>query len=194
MTKRCSKCGIEKPLDQFNKHKGQKYGVYCQCKVCRKPSTKAYREAHREELAENQKAYYKAHQEESKAYQKELHIKRAELGLCVMCGKPALQAYWETSPDYIRTFLMCANCIQNRRLREYRYYSSHIFERRLYRRQRQARLREENRCVTCGRPLTEDDDGAQCRGCSCKRSRGGIKMEKLYKGGKNAITNQTVTK
>ena len=34
-TKRCSKCGIEKALEEFPRHRGHKDGVYSQCKKCK---------------------------------------------------------------------------------------------------------------------------------------------------------------
>jgi 5-methylcytosine-specific restriction endonuclease McrA len=38
-TKVCSKCGIEKPITEFSKHKGKKDGYEYQCKQCIKETT-----------------------------------------------------------------------------------------------------------------------------------------------------------
>jgi len=36
VTKQCTKCGKTKPVTEFHKNKGGKYGVQSRCKVCRK--------------------------------------------------------------------------------------------------------------------------------------------------------------
>ena len=43
MKKRCTKCGIEKSLDEFHKAKEGRLGVRAICKECRKPYDKAQR-------------------------------------------------------------------------------------------------------------------------------------------------------
>jgi hypothetical protein len=46
--KRCSKCGIEKPLDEFQKRKASKDGYQSQCKVCRNKANKEHADKTRE--------------------------------------------------------------------------------------------------------------------------------------------------
>lgn len=38
--KKCTKCGVEKPLSEFHKHKSGKNGIRAQCKNCRYPPRK----------------------------------------------------------------------------------------------------------------------------------------------------------
>lgn len=67
MMKRCTKCGIEKPIDEFHKDKNRKDGHYPQCKpcACEAKMESYYRsDAHRQAVA-NQK-YYEEHKEEFK--------------------------------------------------------------------------------------------------------------------------------
>ena len=51
MIKKCNKCLIEKPINEFNNHKGGKYGVMGRCKLCRRLYTKMYREENKEKEA-----------------------------------------------------------------------------------------------------------------------------------------------
>ena len=41
--KRCSKCGVEKPLDQFYRQRGRKDGRTSHCKICRNAYKAMYR-------------------------------------------------------------------------------------------------------------------------------------------------------
>ena len=57
MTKKCNKCLKEKPINEFNNHKGGKYGVMANCKLCRKLYTKKYRETNKEKEFLRHKKY-----------------------------------------------------------------------------------------------------------------------------------------
>lgn len=79
-TKICSKCGIEKPLAEFHKHKKETLGVQPYCKVCRatyadkekkrvydiayrkanKDGIKVYREVNKDKINASNKLWYKA--------------------------------------------------------------------------------------------------------------------------------------
>lgn len=59
LTKVCTDCNIEKPLDEFSKHKKGLYGVVARCKSC---------------LRKRGKIYYYSHIEQGKTYR----IKNAE--------------------------------------------------------------------------------------------------------------------
>ena len=67
-TKVCTKCGEEKPATKefFYKREGGRLGLRADCKVC----LKAYREEHKEEIAEYKKRHYKEHKEEIAEYKK----------------------------------------------------------------------------------------------------------------------------
>ena len=61
--KKCTKCGVEKTLDSFNKQKACKDGLQYMCKDCKKDCKKAYYEANKEELLAKDKSYYEANKE-----------------------------------------------------------------------------------------------------------------------------------
>ena len=65
--KKCVKCGIEKELTEFHKHKKQKDGLRTRCKTCRKED---YQD-NRENILEQQKEYYKNNRESRLEYVKE---------------------------------------------------------------------------------------------------------------------------
>ena len=68
--KRCSKCGIEKSLDCFNKDKRKKDGVrYC-CKDCRKALNKKRYDANPELAKAKSKAWYDANPDLAKQISK----------------------------------------------------------------------------------------------------------------------------
>ena len=48
-TKTCSICKVGKPLDEFSKNKGMKFGVSVDCKICRNEKRTAKRTAIRKE-------------------------------------------------------------------------------------------------------------------------------------------------
>ena len=106
-TKRCSKCGVEKPLSEFHRDKTHKDGYHNQCKECKKK----YRAANRERLNARAKEFYAANREQQKVYSKkryavnreryrEYRLKRnyglsiedynalfeAQAGCCAICG------------------------------------------------------------------------------------------------------------
>jgi hypothetical protein len=49
-TKRCSKCKLILPIEQFNKHKETKCGLDCWCKSCKNKSTKRYYFSHKNKI------------------------------------------------------------------------------------------------------------------------------------------------
>lgn len=63
LTKTCSKCDISKPLDEFHKGKGGKYGRRSDCIECNNKKSINYYRNHREESEERAKKYYQNHRE-----------------------------------------------------------------------------------------------------------------------------------
>ena len=61
--KTCTKCGIEKELCEFHKHKFQKDGHNTICKNCRKPISKNYHSENREIIIKKQREYYRNNHE-----------------------------------------------------------------------------------------------------------------------------------
>jgi len=68
--KTCSKCKIEKSVEEFHKQKASKDGLYYQCKECAKAANKAHYQANREDLLEYRKAYRQENREEIRGYKK----------------------------------------------------------------------------------------------------------------------------
>lgn len=67
--KTCTKCEIEKELDQFSKGKGTKDGLQYWCKEC----IKEYRHDNKERLMERQKEYNKKNKERIVDHKKEYY-------------------------------------------------------------------------------------------------------------------------
>jgi cobalamin-dependent methionine synthase I len=57
-TKKCSKCGVEKALCEFNKNKNAKDGLCPSCKECRRAAAKVYRSKNKEKIRQKNKNYY----------------------------------------------------------------------------------------------------------------------------------------
>jgi len=88
--KKCSRCHVEKPLSEFNKHKNKKDGCQNQCKECRKiyrqtnkkklsDCHKKYRQENIEKYKEYGKKYYSAHKEKYSEYGKKRWNNNKEL-------------------------------------------------------------------------------------------------------------------
>ena len=58
VTKKCYKCGKDKPLQDFHRHRGKSYGVSNCCKECAINYQKEYRIKNREAIKERQHLYY----------------------------------------------------------------------------------------------------------------------------------------
>ncbi len=67
LMKKCNKCGEEKPITEFHKHKRCKSGYTTQCKTC----SSLYYEANKERIAAVTHAYYEANKERKTEYCKE---------------------------------------------------------------------------------------------------------------------------
>jgi hypothetical protein len=79
-SKVCSKCGIDKPLDNFNKNKNNPDGHHHHCKQCRKEYSEEYRINNLEKLKEVDKIRYEKDKDKIKARHKKYQtINRAKL-------------------------------------------------------------------------------------------------------------------
>lgn len=63
-TKICSKCGIEKPLDEFHNQKNGKDDKRADCKKCNKEKSAKYYQENREEIKQTHKKYQEEHEDE----------------------------------------------------------------------------------------------------------------------------------
>lgn len=73
MIKICTKCKIEKNIEEFSKWKHSKDDHFHQCKKCCKEYNKIYREKNKNKLNENNKEYYKEYYNKYKDKIKENH-------------------------------------------------------------------------------------------------------------------------
>ncbi len=79
--KRCTKCGEEKPQDEFHRHKKERDGLCSQCKVCAREKGRLYRKAHPGEAREYARLRYEANPErgrESARLYREAHPEKVK--------------------------------------------------------------------------------------------------------------------
>lgn len=77
-TKICSKCCIEKNIDEFAKDKKTKDGLKCWCKLCNAEYNKKYRQEHKEQIINKRNEYIKNNKEKIRQYKKDYRIKNKE--------------------------------------------------------------------------------------------------------------------
>ena len=77
-TKKCTKCGIKKSLNNFSKNKSKKDGLDSWCKDCdkeyrelNKDKSKKYYKQHRNEILEKSKKYRELNKDKLKKQKKE---------------------------------------------------------------------------------------------------------------------------
>lgn len=66
INKICSRCGLEKPLDEFGTDKRRKDGHASICRACDRIRHREYYEVHRDRKVERQRAYREANPEKAK--------------------------------------------------------------------------------------------------------------------------------
>lgn len=71
--KRCSKCGVEKPLSEFTKHKLSPGGMRGYCKACAAIGRRAYYVRNAEQQREATRQYRQAHPDAIREYKREYH-------------------------------------------------------------------------------------------------------------------------
>lgn len=74
----CAKCGVEKPVGEFHKHKCGKDGVRGQCKTCVLKSNRLYNAANPEKIREVNAAWRKANPEKGRQYKKNYRMANLE--------------------------------------------------------------------------------------------------------------------
>ena len=58
MERKCSKCDVVKPLDEFHRSPKGKYGRSAECKECRKEYDAQRYQNNREKILEHRKAFF----------------------------------------------------------------------------------------------------------------------------------------
>lgn len=76
--KPCSKCGVDKDLSEFHRHKDAPDGHRAVCKSCRSGEAKVYYAEHREEHAANYASYRMRNAEKVSEYQAAWHAKHRD--------------------------------------------------------------------------------------------------------------------
>lgn len=77
-TKICTKCGIEKPLDQFAKNSSKHDGLSPQCKECKHKYYDEYYKKHKSEI-------YKKHRSRKKFLTQ--YMRQLKSNGCIICGE-----------------------------------------------------------------------------------------------------------
>lgn len=95
MVKRCSKCGQNKPLDQFFNSRSTPSGKTYHCKACMSVKTRAWREAHKEQTKETSRIWRRGKHRRIRlwnAYKMSVEeyelLLEAQGGVCAICGRP----------------------------------------------------------------------------------------------------------
>jgi len=76
--KKCTKCGLEKTLNEFHKRKDQKDGLVHQCKSCKSKSDNKYREVNKDKLNKKKKEYREANREKLRIDGRKRYVKKKE--------------------------------------------------------------------------------------------------------------------
>lgn len=101
MTKKCTKCGLEKPVSEFNKNRSNKDGLYHWCRECANAKSREWYHNNTERVKIIQERYKKAHPDKVK----ETLEKRRD-------KKVAYQKQrYETHKEYLQSLKQpCAKC------------------------------------------------------------------------------------
>lgn len=78
MKKICSKCKINKDLEDFYKHIKYKDGKRSECKSCFNAENKKYRTKYKQEYLEYGKKYYAEHKQQKLKYQKKYSVEHKQ--------------------------------------------------------------------------------------------------------------------
>lgn len=108
--KACFKCGIEKPLDAFYKHKRMADGHFNKCKECTKRDVSAHRAAHLDRIQEYDRQRGKL------AHRIEAVKRRAATDHARALARSAHKKWAERNPDRLRANHAVSNAIRDGRL------------------------------------------------------------------------------
>lgn len=98
--KKCSKCGVEKPLEAFSQDKGKSDGLQSYCKDCSRAQKREYYKANRAAVLEQQREYRESNRAAVLAQKREYSRRLLRLGQdywqrmgadpdrCIYCLKP----------------------------------------------------------------------------------------------------------
>lgn len=92
-SKKCSKCGEEKPFSEFSKDRSKKDGLQYPCKACNQEYQRKYREANPEKAAESSRKYREAHPERVAERKRKYYQRNSE------AIKEAARQWQRNNPD-----------------------------------------------------------------------------------------------
>lgn len=95
MNAACTKCGVEKPLDEYHRDKKGRNGRVSRCKPCQRAYKVKYYAQNREAVLAYQSEYYQANRESRQAYQVEHYHANKEAIRAHQASNPHVQ--WEHS-------------------------------------------------------------------------------------------------
>lgn len=76
--KKCTICGVEKPLDMFNFRKGAKDGRRADCMDCKRSRDAAYRELNKEKINEQIREWYEKNRDATLAQRRQRYDREKE--------------------------------------------------------------------------------------------------------------------
>jgi len=94
----CSKCGVDKPLEEYHKQKDGKFGVRGDCKVCVNTCKEAYRQNNSGKIKAREKAYYQNNPDKVKASAKAYYQNNSEK------IKARKKAYQQNNSDKVNAY------------------------------------------------------------------------------------------
>ena len=96
----CTKCGVWKPLEGYNKGKGYKDGRETACRECRKEYGKRWRKNNKEHKKEYNKQYYQENKEYYKEHNKQWYEQNKEY-------RKEYEKQWkENNPEYNKQYYL----------------------------------------------------------------------------------------
>lgn len=125
MSKRCSRCKTEKPLEEFYPHKGHRGGRDSACKAC----LKTQRELNKDAIAAKRKAWRASHIEEERAQRQRNYSRHREAKLAQ--NKAWREAHREERRQYLKA--NHAAHAEERRAYGKNYYATHRTQSRIQR-------------------------------------------------------------
>ena len=104
MSRTCTKCGTEKPLDEFSRSARGRHGFHTFCKPCKAEQTRAWMKRNREILREKQRAAHAANPETKRARGRAWYWANKERATHAKRAHKLLRYYGLTGPDYDAIF------------------------------------------------------------------------------------------
>lgn len=129
MTKLCSTCKMDKPMDAFHKNRGNPDGYHTICKQCNNKALVKWRAEHREYYSMQEKTHRKTNPEHAKLKDRRNNLKRnygitieeynemfaKQNGRCAICHRHQSELKKRLCVDHCHTTqrirgLLCNNC------------------------------------------------------------------------------------